>query len=202
MTTKNIKEIFTYDELPEAFPYLPDVCVDLEQIRVVFINEIVPEVFDDDFYGSPTTSPYAASALSLFHRAGIEPQQLVELLEKGIYITNAVKVPKDTTTISRAKIEQSSYLLEKELELFPNVQIIMAMGDVAIKSINMISKRKYRGNVIPSGSTYRLRKQSFYMQNIRVMPSYIMTGTNLKIEKSKGDMIVEDLAVVKTMLNL
>ena len=69
----------------------------------------------------------------------------------------------------------------------------MLMGDVAIKSFNYISKRKTNEATIPKGSTYKLRNQSFYYQNIRIFPSYIITGKNFLIEKSKRKMIAEDI---------
>lgn len=42
-------------------------------------------------------------------------------------------------------IKTCSYLLEKELALFPNVKVYMLMGDVAIKAFNNISRRVGRG---------------------------------------------------------
>ncbi|OPX87685.1 MAG: hypothetical protein A4E53_02397 [Pelotomaculum sp. PtaB.Bin104] len=69
----------------------------------------------------------------------------------------------------------------------------MLMGDVAIKAMNYIWKRQTDKNVIPSGSTYKLRKEKFFIDNKRVFPSYLQTGGNYLIEKSKRVMIAEDL---------
>ena len=51
-------------------------------------------------------------------------------------------------------------------------------------------------NVIPAVSTYKLRNSEIYYKGIRVMPSYIMTGGNILIEKSKVTMATEDIAIM------
>ena len=68
----------------------------------------------------------------------------------GIYITNAVKTPKSEYVVSKDSIEESLPYLEKELELFPNLQVVMLMGDVAKKAFNMISKKATKKNAVPS----------------------------------------------------
>lgn len=198
----NIKESFLYDEVFEAYAFLPDVCVDVDSIRVIMINEVVPFDPKNDFYGDAKTSSYSASACALFAQADIHSECAHDLLEKGIYITNAVKTPKKNSMIPKRMIEQSLPILEKELALFPKVEIIMAMGDVAIKAVNMLTRKDNGKAVIPSGSTYRLRGQHFYAKDIRYMPSYIMTGKNLEIEKSKAGMIVEDIKEMLKQLTL
>ena len=104
-----------------------------------------------------------------------------------------MKCSKIGYSVPTQAIINCSYLLEKELELFPNIKVLMLMGDVAIRAINYISKRRKEGRVIPSGSTYRIRKNEFYWEKIRVFPSYLMTGKNYLIEKSKRKMIAEDI---------
>lgn len=75
----------------------------------------------------------------------------------------------------------------------------MLMGDVARKAFNLIWKKKTGRNALPAVSTYKLRKTPLYAENIRIFPSYIMTGRNLLIEKSKADMAAED---IRTMLEI
>ncbi len=70
----------------------------------------------------------------------------------------------------------------------------MLMGDVAKKAFNMITKKKTKKNAVPAVSTYKLRNSEIYYEGIRVMPSYIMTGKNILIEKSKVTMAAEDVA--------
>ena len=48
----------------------------------------------------------------------------------------------------------------------------------------MISKKHTNKNLIPSISTYKLRYSELFYNGIRVMPSYIITGGNILIEKS------------------
>lgn len=78
-------------------------------------------------------------------------------------------------------IENSLPYLEAELSLFPNMKVIMLMGDVAKKAFNMITKKSTKKNIIPAISTYKLRNSEIYYDGIRVMPSYIMTGGNILI---------------------
>lgn len=70
------------------------------------------------------------------------------------------------------------------------------MGDVAKKAFNMIAKKSAKKNVVPAVSTYKLRNSEIYYKGVRVMPSYIMTGGNILIEKSKVTMATEDIAIM------
>lgn len=128
--------------------------------------------------------------------AGAEIASMQDILKMGIYITNAVKTPKTGYTIDKNSIENSLPYLEAELSLFTNIKVIMLMGDVAKKAFNMITKKTTKKNVIPSISTYKLRHSEIYYNGIRVMPSYIMTGGNILIEKSKVSMATEDIATM------
>ncbi len=69
----------------------------------------------------------------------------------------------------------------------------MLNGDVAIRSMNYIAKRRDGERIIPAGSTYKIRKNKYCYRDIRYFPSYILTGKNLLIEKSKRKMITEDI---------
>ena len=178
---------------------LNDVDVAPEDIRAILINEVVPADPAQDFYGS-SGEEYLSTALPLFCQAGLPAETISDILAMGIYITNAVKTPKTASAIEKTSIEESLPWLEQELALFPNVRVIMLMGDVAKKMYNMIARKTARKNIIPSGATYKLRHTSFYHGSIRVMPSYIMTGGNLLIEKSKVQMITEDIAAMAQLL--
>jgi uracil-DNA glycosylase len=85
-------------------------------------------------------------------------------------------------------------LLEKELALFPNVKVLMLMGDVAIKALNYIARRAGEERVVPAGSTYKIRNQKCFFRGMRVFPSYLQAGPSFFIEKSKRRMIAEDIA--------
>lgn len=129
----------------------------------------------------------------LFLAGGVEVQTIYDILKKGIYITTAIKSPKESSAVPLSQIQQDAEFLEKELALFPNLKVIMLMGDVAIKSLNYIARKEGKKPAIPSGSTYKIRKERWEWKGYRIFPSYIMTGKNILIEKSKRDMIAEDI---------
>lgn len=180
--------------------YLNDIDIDPKLIKAIMINEVVPADPNNDFYGLEDAA-YMETTIPLFQKAGIEVTNIQDILSHGIYLTNAIKIPKSETTISNDSIEKSLPYLEKELNLFPNVQVIMLMGDVAKKCFNRITKKSTKRNIVPAISTYKLRNTELYYQNIRIMPSYIMTGKNILIEKSKVRMAAEDLAIMYEIIS-
>ena len=177
---------------------LNDVNIEPETIWTIMINEVVPSSPEEDFYGKPD-SAYMSTTIPLFRKAGIEVNSIQDILDHGIYITNAVKTPKTEYAVSKESIEDSLPYLEKELALFPNVKVIMLMGDVAKKAFNMICKKATKKNAVPSISTYKLRNTEIFYNGIRIMPSYIMTGQNILIEQSKFEMASKD---IETMYRL
>lgn len=195
----NIKKELTTVS-PSGIMQLNDLDVEPEAIRAIMINEIVPADPKQDFYGSPNAE-YLSTTLPLFQRAGMPAESIGELLHRGIYITNAVKVPKTEYTVDKKKLEASLPYLEKELALFPNVKVILLMGDVAKKAFNRLAKKKTGKNILPAVSTYKLRKSVIEMDGVRVMPSYIMTGGNILIEKSKFEMAAEDIREMLRILD-
>ena len=178
--------------------HLNSIDIDPLTIKAIMINEVVPADPLQDFYGIPDAD-YLKTTIPLLQGAGTAVTSMQDILQLGIYITNAVKIPKTDYTIDKSSIENSLPYLEAELSLFPNIKVIMLMGDVAKKAFNMITKKSTKKNVIPAVSTYKLRNSEIYYKGIRVMPSYIMTGRNILIEKSKVTMATEDIA---TMLEI
>ena len=178
--------------------YLNNIDIDPLTIKAIMINEVVPYDPLQDFYGTPDAD-YLKTTIPLLQGAGTEVTSIQDILKMGIYITNAVKTPKTEYAIDKSSIEKSLPYLETELSLFPNIKVIMLMGDVAKKAFNLIAKKSTKKNVIPAVSTYKLRNSEIYYKDIRVMPSYIMTGGNILIEKSKVTMATEDIA---TMLEI
>ena len=175
--------------------YLNDIEVDPLTIKAIMINEVVPADPAQDFYGS-ADADYLKTTIPLLQGAGAAVASIQDVLQMGIYITNAVKTPKTEYTIDKSSIEKSLPYLEAEMALFPNVKVIMLMGDVAKKAFNMITKKATKKNAVPAVSTYKLRNSEIFYQGIRVMPSYIMTGGNILIEKSKITMATEDIAIM------
>ena len=178
---------------------LNDVDIDPEKIKAVMINEVVPTDPSKDFYGK-SDADYIKTTILLFEKAGFKINGINDILSMGIYITNAVKIPKSEYAVSKGSIEKSLPYLENELALFPDIKVIMLMGDVAKKSFNMIAKKQTGKNAVSSFSTYRLRESEIYYKNIRVMPSYIMTGGSILIEKSKSQMSSEDISVMADII--
>ena len=175
--------------------YLNDIDIDPLTIKAIMINEVVPSDPVQDFYGAPDAD-YLQTTIPLLQGARTAVSSIQDILQLGIYITNAVKAPKTEYVIDKSSIENSLPYLEAELSLFPNIKVIMLMGDVAKKAFNMITKKATKKNAIPAVSTYKLRSSEIYYKGIRVMPSYIMTGGNILIEKSKVTMATEDIAAM------
>jgi uracil-DNA glycosylase len=163
-----------------------------KKIRIIMICEALPENEQDYFYSSGN-SLYVTNTVEAFKSAGIEVKDIDDIIGKGVYLTVAVKAPRSGLTVPAEVIQKHSYALEEELKQFPNIKAILLMGDAAIKALNFISQRATKTKTIPSGSTYKIRKGEFYFKNIRVFPSYLQTGKNFLIEKSKRTMVAEDI---------
>lgn len=176
-----------------------NVEVNPKEVQAIMINEVVPADPKQDFYGADDAA-YLETTIPLFQKAGIHVNSISDILNLGVYITNAIKVPKTEYTVSKELMEESLPFLEKELSLFPKIKVIMLMGDVAKKAFNMISKKATGRNAVPGMSTYKLRSSEIYYEGIRIIPSYIMTGQNILIEKSKFDMAAEDISVMAKII--
>lgn len=172
---------------------VPALGLDPKKVKVVMISEAPPENFRDYFY-APEKPFYLKTTIQAFHDAGVSVNSMQDILDLGFYLTTAIKCPKTRYGLSAATIKNCSVILEKELALFSEVKVYMLMGDIAIKAFNYISKRQTGKNTIPTGSTYKIRRDKYYYQDRRVFPSYVQTGQNYLIEKSKREMIAEDLA--------
>ncbi|MCL2658237.1 MAG: uracil-DNA glycosylase family protein [Betaproteobacteria bacterium] len=179
---------------------LPDCELDPEKIKVVMISEAPPQNPDDGFYSTATDPDYMRTTLGLFAAAGVRAESMRDILDMGIYITTAVKTPKTGYAVDAKLIKAHLPILEAELALFPNLSVIMLMGDVAKKAVNLIVKAKTKKNVIPAESTYKIRQNEYYWGDVRVFPSYIMTGGSILIEKFKRNAIADDMRrMIKAM---
>lgn len=172
---------------------IPDVDVDPVDISILMISEAAPAESKDCYYAGGD-SGYESTTLLAFQDAGAEVSSFMDVLNLGVYLTSAVKCGKSGYGIKAGTIKECSLILEKEMALFPNVKVILLMGDVSIKAINYIAKRAGEGRVIPAGSTYKIRGQEYYFRDKRVFPSYLQAGPSFGIEKSKRKMIAEDIA--------
>lgn len=171
---------------------IPDVEVRPSRIEMIMISESAPKDLSDYYYASGTPL-FERTTVQAFNDAGLKVNSIAELLESGVYFTTAVKCGKIGYNIKASDINECSRILEKELELFPEGKVLMLMGDVSIKALNYISKRKFGKKAITSGSTYKIRKQEYSFNGKRVFPSYLQAGPAFFIEKSKRRMIKEDI---------
>lgn len=183
---------FHCSEINKSGYLVPALDIDAKKIKVIMISEAPPENPKDYFY-APGEPFYLKTTLQAFRDAGMSVNSIQQILDLGFYLTTAIKCPKTQYGVSAATIKNCSLILEKELLLFPNIEVYMLMGDVAIKAFNYISKSQTGKKTIPTSSTYKIRKSEFYYQGRRVFPSYVQTGQNYLIEKSKREMIAEDL---------
>ena len=178
---------------------VPDIQLNPEGVSIILISEAAPASPDDYYYtaGDPL---FQETTVLAFTDAGAEVASIDDLLALGVYFTTAVKCGKTGYGIKAGTIKECSRILERELSLFPNVQVFLLMGDVAIKAMNYIAQRQGEGRVIPLGSTYKIRGQAYYYQGKRVFPSYLQAGPSFFIEKSKRRMIAEDIAAAMRLV--
>ena len=195
----NIKHELERTVGPAGDLQLNDVDINPASIRAVLINEVVPADPAQDFYGPPGAD-YMKTTLPLFSQAGADVHSIADILALGAYITNAVKLPKTEYAVDTASLQRSLPYLEAELTLFPNARVILLMGDVAKKAYNAIAKKATGKNAVPAVSTYKLRGTQLFCNGVRILPSYIMTGGNILIEKSKFQMASEDIAAMLELI--
>ncbi len=172
---------------------IPDIEVNPNKIKIFMIAEAPPPDPSDYFYaeGNPF---FFRTTRKAFMDAGYDIASMRDVLNLGVYLTTAIKCGKIGYGVSANTIKTcSELLLEKELALFPNVQAFLLMGDVAIKAFNYIAERAIGSRVVPTGSIYKLREETYHYQAKQVFPSYLLTGKSYLIEVSKQRMIAEDL---------
>jgi len=171
---------------------VPSVEVDPVKIKAFMVSEAPPIDLNDYFYakGEPF---YMQTTAQAFKDAGYEVTSMEDVLDLGVYITTAIKCGKTGYSISSKTIENCSSLLESEMDLLPRIEALLLMGDTAIKAVNYIAKRNTGKRIVPSGSTYKIRKKEYFYNKVRVFPTYLQTGKSYLIEKSKRKMIAEDI---------
>lgn len=171
---------------------LPTAEIDADKVRIIMITEAPPNDKADYFYadGNPF---YLETTLQAFRDAGTDVSSMQDILDLGVYITTAIKCGKTQYAVSQETMNNCSAILEKEVSVFPDAAVFMLMGDVAIRMMNSLWKKDTGNRIIPAGSTYKLRKNTYYYGNKRVFPSYTPAGKNFLIEKSKRRMVAEDI---------
>ena len=178
---------------------IPNVVVNANNISIVMISESAPADPNDYYYASGDPL-FQKTTVQAFRDAGVNVSSIMDLVEKGVYFTTAVKCGKTGYGIDSSTIRECSAILENELALFPDAKVFMLMGDVAIKAINHIAKRAGEERVIRPGSTYKIRKQEYHFRGKRVFPSYLQAGPSYFVEKSKRRMIAEDIIAATSLV--
>ena len=154
-----------------------------DSVSIVMVAEAVP----------PDPADWLTT-VEAFRDAGADVATLGDVEALGVHLTTALKCGKTGYAVSRPTIEACSRLLEEELGLFPLAQVLLLMGDTAIKAVNAIAKRNHEPRPVPAGATYRIRGGDVRFRGMRVFPSYLHVGPAFYIEKSKRRMIAEDIA--------
>lgn len=178
---------------------VPDIDAEPDSVSIVMISEAAPADASDYYYVGGEAL-FGQTTVQAFNDAGAQVTSIQDILDLGVYLTTAVKCGKTDYTIKAGPIRECSFILEKELDLFPNVKAYMLMGDVAIKAVNAIAKRAGEGRVIPAGSTYKIRGPAYFFRGARAFPSYLQAGPSFFIEKSKRKMIAEDIAAALRLI--
>lgn len=178
---------------------VPDIDLHPQDISIVLISEAAPADRGDYYYASGDPL-FQQTTVQAFNDAGIDVSCVQDILNKGVYLTTAVKCGKTGYGIKAATVRQCSLILERELALFPRIKAFLLMGDVAIKALNYISNRAREGRVIPAGATYKIRGKEYSFRGRRAFPSYVQAGPGFFIEKSKRRMIAEDIAEAMALL--
>ncbi len=171
---------------------VPDIEILPGAVSVILISEAAPEN-PGDFYYAEGDPLFARTTVQAFRDAGEEVSSIRDILGLGVYLTSAVKCGKTGYGIAGRVIDTCSRLLERELALFPDAKALLLMGDAAIRAVNAIAKRAGEPRVIPAGSTYKLRGNEYFFRGMWAFPSYLQAGPAFFIEKSKRQMIAEDI---------
>jgi uracil-DNA glycosylase len=178
---------------------IPNVEIEPSGISIAMISEATP-VDSRDYYYARGDPLFQRTTVQAFRDAETEVSSIRDLLELGVYFTTAVKCGKKGYGIATSTVKECSLILEKELELFPKLKVLMLMGDVAISAINHIARRAGEERAIPAGSTYKIRKRKYSFRGMRVFPSYLQAGPSFFIEMSKRRMIAEDITAAVRLI--
>jgi uracil-DNA glycosylase len=184
---------FPCDDVKHGGYLVPNIDIRPDAVSVVMISEAAP-ADPRDYYYATGDALFKRTTVQAFNDAGVTVTSMKDIIGLGVYLTTAVKCAKTGYGIKASTIEECSTILEKELALFPRAEVLMLMGDFAIKGLNCIAKRAGERRVVPAGSTYKIRGEKYSFQGKRVFPSYLQAGPSFFIEKSKRRMISQDIA--------
>jgi len=162
-------------------------------VRLVVISECLARDPADN-YGASPGSLFDTTTLEAFAAAGLELGSVADLRALGVHLTVTLRHPRPEGRIGADMIAAAVPALEEELAPFENARAYVLAGDVAIAAINRIARSRSGTRAIPAGSTYRIRGGEYYLDGVRVFPSYLQAGPAWYIKASKRRMIAEDIA--------
>ncbi len=191
-------ETFPCSDVRHESYRIPGIELAPEDVSIVLISESAAVRPEDDYYAGPEAL-FAQTTVQAFRDAGAEVSSIEEILALGVYLTTAVKCAKMGYGIATGTVVECSRLLAQGLAPFTAVRAWLLMGDVAIKAVNAVARRTDQPRVIPAGSTCRLREAEYTCRGARAFPSYLQAGPSYFIEKSKRQMIAEDIAAALTL---
>ena len=148
---------------------------------------------EDTFADLAPDSLFMQNTIKAFQDAGFQTTDFRSVIDLGFYVIAAVKEPRPGDRMPSLLIKKHNASLEEVLSRFVNLRAILLMGDTAISAINMIARRRYGKRCIPAGSTYKIRHGEYFLGKLRVFPSYLHTGKNYLIERSKQAMVADDI---------
>jgi hypothetical protein len=149
---------------------VPSIETHPDKIKTLLISEPPPEDSGDYFY-APKNPSYAQTTVQAFNDADFHATSMKDILNLGAYVTTAIKCAKTQYSISPKTTENCGLrILENEIGLFPEAKAILLMGDTAIKAMNHIAKRNLGKPTVPSGSTYKIRKNQYFYKNSESSP--------------------------------
>ena len=133
---------------------IPSINVDPKDVSIVLISEAAPADSSDYYYagGDPL---FQQTTVQAFRDAGAEVSSIQDIVGLGVYLTTAVKCGKIGYGIKAATIKECSLILEKEIDLFPEVQerayssaLILTVIILSICLISRLLTRRHRRHVI------------------------------------------------------
>jgi len=127
---------------------VPGIDIQPDEVSIVMISEAAPADPADYYYASGEPL-FQQTTVQAFNDTGADVSSIQDIVDLGVYLTTAVKCGKIGYGIKAGPIKECSLILEKELALFPNVQVFMLMGDVAIKAINYIARGPVKQEPFP-----------------------------------------------------
>ena len=143
---------------------------------------------------------FETNLIYAFTKAGIKINSIRDLENLGVKILYVFEGVLEGAKLGAKTIEEKSLELEKKLNIYKEAHVYVLMGDTAIKAINYIDRRQTGKRMVIVGSTYKIRNGKFYLNKIRLLPSYLPKGKNFVIEKSKQRMIIEDLKLAFSLV--